>query len=248
MPLMHTFIYAPHNKSEAQITLGGEEARHIKAVLRLGKGELVRLVDGQGEAHVCEIIDSSRKEIVCNIIKSTRNSGEPRQNVSLAIGLSSAGTFDTILEKGTEVGVGRFVPLYAEKGKVKPFEKGILTRKQRRWQRVCTAAMKQSGRSRLPVIDDPCYFDRFIASCSAAESVLFHPSDKENLSPLQGLLRADSVTLLVGPEAGFSDTEIRMAQDAGIPAVSLGSRILRTETAGTVVPALFLFWAEHLNQ
>jgi 16S rRNA (uracil1498-N3)-methyltransferase len=248
MPLMHTFLFAPEDRSESQITIAGEEARHLFDVLRLHKGDMVRLVDGGGEAHICEIIESTKKNCVCSIIKSIRNGGEPRIRLTLAVGLSSASKFETVLEKGTEIGVSRFVPLYTQKGKVRQFDKATLTRKLKRWQRVCAAALKQAGRSRLPAVEMPIGFEEFISSCPAADTALFHPEGRNAFQHAQKLFRADTATLLVGPESGFSDEEIRLAREKDIPVISIGDRTLRTETAGIVIPALFIFLSDSVNE
>lgn len=240
---MQTFIYDPAGyDAEGIITITGPEARHISSVLRLTKGALVRLTDGRGTAHICEIGDVGGKKVTCRVIKTVRGGGEPRLSLSLAVGLSTGAKFDTVIEKGTEVGVSRFVPLLTEKAKVKPVDKGAMTRKLNRWRRIAEAAVKQSGRSVIPEIDEPVSFDDYIASCDPAGTVIFHPADRaDSLTEITGSATGDSLHLVIGPESGFSPGEMEMAAKRGIRAISLGDRVLRTETAGVVLAALVIY-------
>jgi len=240
--MISTFIYRREDVSEAIIVIGGPEAHHISKVLRLGRGDMVRMIDGQGTAHVCEIAAVDSKKISCRIIKTLKNSGESSLYLTLAIGLSTATKFDIVVEKATEAGVSRLVPLLTEKGRVKTGDKGAVTRKMQRWRRICEAAVKQSGRSRIPHIDEPILLPEFLAGCDPAETVIFHPTDREdNIADAIKLSSVQKLTILVGPESGFSAGEIEVARSRGMTAISLGDRILRTETAGTVLPALMIY-------
>jgi 16S rRNA (uracil1498-N3)-methyltransferase len=243
--MIPTFIYPTDEVMNNTIILRGDEARHISAVLRLGRGEQIRMIDGRGTAHICEIVSIASQTVSARIIKTLKNSGEPRLHLTMGIGLSNSSKFDTIIEKGTEVGVSLFVPLLTEKSKVKTGDKGAATRKMNRWQRVCRAAVKQSGRSRIPDISRPVEFYQFLEHCNPEETCLFHPGEgREAIETLPNLQNKSCLTVLIGPESGFSPAEIQTVRERSINVISLGNRILRTETAGVVIPALVIYLSE----
>ena len=243
--IMQTFIYKADDIEDDVITLKGAEAHHIARVLRLNEGELVRLVDGHGMAHVCEMVSTRGRQVTCRIVKSMKNSGEPRLYITLAVGLSTGSKFDTIIEKGTEAGVSRFVPLLTEKGKVRISEAALGARKVNRWRRIGEAAVKQSGRSVIPEIDPPISFSDFILISIPNETILFDPGGRfENIRKLIPLGEGPHLTLVVGPESGFSPTEMAAARERHIAVIGIGPRVLRTETAGVVLPALVVYLSE----
>ncbi len=242
---MQTFIYSPDERNNDQIILSGTEAKHITSVLRLGVGEVIRLIDGSGEAHTCEIAEVASKRVTCRIVKTTRNNGEAAISVTLAVGLSTASKFDSVLEKGTEVGVKRFVPLLTQKAKVKIEGKEAISKKHKRWLRVCEAAVKQSGRSLYPQIVDPQSFIKYISTCSPDKTVVFHPDSPDmTISELLRTYAHPEITVITGPESGFSKEELRLIQEMKIPVISLGDRILRTETAAVVCTSLIIYLQE----
>ena len=241
--MIQTFVYDPELLNGNEISLVGSEARHMLSVLRLQQGDTVRLIDGRGTAHFCEIIKSGTKKAVCRIIKTLKQSGEPSLALTLAIGLSTGSKFDTVIEKGVEVGVSRFVPLLTEKSKVKLGDASAIKRKMNRWRRVAEAAVKQSGRSKFPEIEAPVKFHDYLEGAKTEPCIIFHPDEKaKDLITIVDSLPDDNLAIIVGPESGFSTTEIDSASRLNIPMVSLGSRILRTETAGVVLSALLIYY------
>ncbi|MCP4567677.1 MAG: 16S rRNA (uracil(1498)-N(3))-methyltransferase [FCB group bacterium] len=240
--MMQSFVYNREHLDGRDIIIDGSEARHMTSVLRLQKGDTVRLIDGQGTAHISEIVEAGSKKVLCRIIKTLKLSGEPSLSLTLAIGLSTGSKFDMVIEKGVEVGVSRFVPLITDRGKVKVGDSSAVTRKLNRWRRVAEAAVKQSGRSVFPTIETPIALDDFLKTGEIESSILFHPDEtaKGLLSVVESLQTA-KLTVIIGPESGFSSAEIELAENHNIPIVSLGPRILRTETAGIVLPALIIY-------
>jgi 16S rRNA (uracil1498-N3)-methyltransferase len=114
-----------------------------------------------------------------------------------------------------------------------------------RWSRISEAAVKQSGRSVLPAIDRPISFEEFVTGQKPGQVFLFHPSDSAvDLKTAVADLSTSEITLVVGPESGFSDRELALAAERGLATISLGQRILRTETAGMVIPALIIYLHE----
>lgn len=243
--VIQTFLYNQADLLGENIVVEGEEGHHISRVLRMKPGDAVRLIDGSGTAHSCEIGDIKGDKVVCRIIKTVRFSGEASINLTLAVALSESSKFKTIIEKGTEVGVHKFIPLYSEKSKIDFRSEAVVKRKLIRWQRIATAAAKQSGRSVIPSIDSPQEFISFVNQCDFKICALFHPQSQINLTKwLAKTSAAQEITAIIGPESGLSPKELEAAQTRQIPIVSLGERVLRTETAGTVIPALIIYLAE----
>jgi len=243
--VIRTFIYNPANLGEDEIIVSGSEARQIVKEIHPEKGDMVRLIDGRGTAHLCEVVANRSGKVVCRIIKTVKYGGESRLMLTLAIGLSTAAKIDAIIEKGTEVGVNRFVPLLVEKGIAKRGDKSAVARRMNRWRRLCEAAAKQAGRSVIPAIDDPLRFDDFVNSCEPEETILLHAAGRVD-DPCRALAspQIQKATVIIGPESGFSFSEIDLAQRKGIRLFSLGERVLRTETAAVVVAALVIYLAE----
>jgi 16S rRNA (uracil1498-N3)-methyltransferase len=246
--MIATFIYSPADCDGRDIILKGPEARHLAAVLRMKPGETVRLIYGQGTAHLCTVKKIDSNQVRCAVIESARNGGEPRLNLTLAVGLSTGSKFDLVVEKGTEVGVSHFIPLVTSKGKIRRVDMDSAQKKTLRWRRITEAAAKQSGRSVIPSIIPPLTIESFLDVCLPHECLLFHPGAvARSLPDYLGKTPKDKLTLLVGPESGFSPEEIALAESRKIPIVGLGERVLRTETAGIVLAALAIYAYEAVN-
>jgi 16S rRNA (uracil1498-N3)-methyltransferase len=239
----HLFYAPTENYLNDKIILPDSESHHARKVLRLSKGELVIVIDGLGKACRGEIITgqySKKTEIA--IHHEIRNFGEPNIRLTLAAGLSTNYKFDTVVEKGTELGVKRFVPLLTEKSKVKMDDGKRIKSRITRLEKVALAATKQCRRSYRPDISAPVNFKAFMKETDPEGlNLIFHPGNEgtlfQNLEIINDYKRA---CLLVGSESGFSNTEVLMAHEAGFQQISIGSRILRTETAGPVVCALLM--------
>jgi len=238
------FYAPPEAVVESIITLPEAEARHAVKVMRLHEADMVLVVDGLGTAYRGEIshIAPRKPAVTIRVHHVLRNFGEPSVRLTLAAGLSSGEKFDTVIQKGTELGVKRFVPIVTGKAKVRLDDPKRAAARVRRLEKVALAAIKQARRAYRPDIALPAALAAFLAETDAdAANLLFHPSTTAR--PFEAdLIPADitRVSLLVGPESGFSEDEVRLAVEAGFTAVSLGPRILRAETAGPVVCALVM--------
>ena len=238
-------FYAPPNKcSETIIELPAPEAHHALNVMRMKQGQTVVVVDGLGMAYRGELTNLSPrdKKAEVSVISTFRNYGEPIVNLTLAAGLSTGFKFDTVVEKGTELGVKRFVPLLCEKSRVKVDDPKRAASKVTRLEKVAMSAIKQCRRSYRPDISAPTSFTKFLDETDPeACNLLFHPArDAHPLDHIEFTPAIRRVTILIGPESGFSRDETEAAISAGFRAVGLGQRILRTETAGPVVCALIM--------
>jgi 16S rRNA (uracil1498-N3)-methyltransferase len=236
------FYVSPAEISKEVISLPAAEAHHARDVLRLRSGEFVIVIDGLGNACKGELRTTAPKKAEVIVHLRLRNFGEPSVRVTLAAGLSSASKFDDVVEKGTELGVGRFVPIVTEKSRVKIEDAERARKKVTRLEKVALAATKQCRRSYRPEIALPMKFRQFLReSDTDAFRLIFHPSEAARpLDEVEVPVSPRRVTVLVGPEAGFSVDEYAAAIEAGFVPVTMGRRILRTETAGPVAVALVM--------
>jgi 16S rRNA (uracil1498-N3)-methyltransferase len=236
-------FYAPSVDSDDNtIQLSSDEAHHLTQVLRLKPPAMVIVVDGLGMAVRGEVVSAGKSSAVVRVHSRQRNLGEPAVRLTLAAGLSVGSKFDSVVQRGTELGVKRFVPLITQKSKVVLDDPRRAKSRVTRLEKVALAAMKQCRRSYRPDIASPTPLASFLEETDrGCINMVFHPSSK-SLSLDRMPLTADTkrVSLLVGPEAGFSEDEVELAIRAGYMPVSLGPRILRTETAGPVACALVM--------
>ncbi len=246
--MIQSFYVNPSDIDEDSFILRQTEAFHLRKVLRLKKGDPLMAVDGVGNGYKAEIDSLSSQKVICRILSRVRHLGEPAFNITLAAGLSTGYKFDDVIQRGTELGVSKFVPLLTEKARVKIDQEKRLEAKLDRWRKVAIASMKQSGRSFLPEIIPPIKFDRFLVTIDNPDTkILFAPGGKERLNQDMVRKTSASITLIVGPESGFSSAEVALATEKGCRIVSLGPRILRTENASPAVLAIVMFLLGELN-
>lgn len=209
----------------------GEEAHHLSRVLRLRAGDRFAAFDGSGVEVTAEVL-ASGAQVRARVLETRRPDTEAATAVTLFLALVKGERFDWAVEKATELGVARVVPLTTERTEVRePGEE-----RRRRWQRLAAAAAAQSGRVRVPGICAPMAFPEAVdeAARSGRGALLAPGGDR-----LEGPWGA-ALSVLVGPEGGFSEGEVAAARAAGIAIVGLGPRILRVETAALAVLARVL--------
>lgn len=234
--------------TETTVFLRGSERRHLVDVMRVKKGALVTVTDGAGMTYECRVDRAGKKEAELSIIKVSRNRGEPRRRVTLAIGLSQSGKFDLILRMCTEIGVSGFAPLLSDRSKIKLESDERIKRKISRWREALKAALKQSERSRLPEIAAPQSLESYVRGLpqlvgSADRRIIAQPGAAltESRRGFDYLNEDDSpLIILVGPEAGFSPEELKIATSASFAPMGLGERTLRAETAAPALASLAL--------
>ena len=219
-----------------------QEARHAVVSMRLRPPALVVVVDGLGTARRGELITASPRKVVVRVHSEQRSFGEPAVRLTLAAGLSAGKKFDSVVQYGTELGVKRFVPIVAARSKVRIEDPRRARARVARLERVALAAIKQCRRAYRPDIALPASLSDFLAEQDAQGlKLVFHPSAEalplDRIDMDKGRKR---LTVLVGPESGFSEDEAYAAVEAGFSPVSLGQRILRAEAAGPVAVALVM--------
>jgi 16S rRNA (uracil1498-N3)-methyltransferase len=254
------FFYAPlENFTADTITLTGDEHAHLTRVLHHQIGDRVTVVDGAGLAAESEIFEIGKTVTRLRPIKKSRRLGEPFVHLTLAQAVPKGNRFDWMIEKGTEIGVSAFIPLICERSEVTPGPG-----KNERWHRLALAAMKQSCRSICPAISEPVMFGALCRRASTLPAafatgqsgrlrefdfvLLAHEGAGDPLSQLVNRSSKPRIGLvMIGPEGGFSDNEIKLAREADLTFFGMGPRRLRAETAGLVAAMKILAAFGELN-
>ncbi|MEE4312465.1 MAG: RsmE family RNA methyltransferase [candidate division KSB1 bacterium] len=250
MKHLEYFYVSPAGFDGEHVEIRGDELKHLSIVRRKKSTDIVHIVDGCGTLYTVHLEHIGRQVARGRVQKRQRYAGEPTFHLTLVQAMPKGSKFDLVIEKGTEIGVSRFIPLITRRSVV---DAGHA--KPTRWKKVAIAAMKQSARSMLPEIAAPVDFDAFIDKSPICDFQLIghsaNPagsiseiieSRKERLSDIS---RLKSGIILIGPEGGFTDEEVRKAAELNFQPFSLGSRRLRSETAGIVSSAILMEFMEN---
>ena len=225
------FFLAPGAVCGSFLTLDGENAAHAK-VLRLKPGETVTVCDGRGTDYSCTISDISANQVCLVVDSACRSASEPPVQCSIYMAYAKADKLEHVIQKATELGAYKIVAFPSSRCVSRPDDASI-RKKLERWQKIAASAAAQSGRGRIPEVLTADSFEAAVARAAACELSLF-PYENERTLPLRWAVgdgTAKTVSIMTGPEGGFSEEEVRLAQAAGMQICSLGPRILRCETA-----------------
>jgi 16S rRNA (uracil1498-N3)-methyltransferase len=230
-------IYTPGElRSAESVRLQGTAAAHVSRVLRLRGGDPVTLFNGDGWEYPGTISASGSGFVQVEVSERVAGIAQSPLALTLAQGVARGERMDMVMQKATELGVARIVPLLTERSVVRLDEKQG-QRKLAHWKAVTIAACEQSGRSLLPLVEAPLSLDEWLAQEPApARRLTLAPGARQSLRDLGGTWR--DAALLIGPEGGLTDAEQARAAHAGYEACSLGRRVLRTETAALAALAV----------
>ena len=239
-------FYAPPGAFSSRldsVTLASDEARHLREVLRLKVGDEVYVFDGKGKEFHCRIEESRRDTARLKVIAEIAPARpESPLAITLAVALLKGEKFDLVVQKATELGVVRVVPVVTKLADIRLRDEADAVKRVSRWQRIALEAAKQSGRARVPAVEGPVAFAALVEAATRPEEarVLFAEGGG---APLASLLttaggRHTAAVALVGPEGGWEDEEVAHAGAYGWHIVTLGGRTLRAETAAITVCAL----------
>ncbi|MGH9938858.1 MAG: 16S rRNA (uracil(1498)-N(3))-methyltransferase [Blastocatellia bacterium] len=238
----HRFYAAPSSFTGLSVTLDAEESHHLTRVLRLGPRARVFVFDGEGAEHECEVERVAKHEVELNLLRRLNDVVESPLRLTLALALIKGDKFDWVVQKSTELGVTRIVPLVTEHSDVKRAGERVESRLQR-WRRISLEALKQCGRRRLVEILEPAPFDDFCGSAARNACLIFSERGGQSLREVSAKLQdVSQLSLCVASEGGWSEREWQKAEAGGLTPTHLGSRILRTETAAIAAVTL----AQHL--
>lgn len=241
---MTRFFISSDQIKDNSVILHGEDRHHLLNVLRQGPGDEITVLNGKGEEYLVRITEATVDQVKGEIVKQMERQSEPRVKITLVQSLPKADKFEWILQKNTELGVSRFQPVFTERSNIK-LDQAAQSRKLERWNKIIQEAAEQSGRQIIPVLEPIRRWSEMLAAYSGAGLVLI-PWEGESGQSLKQVLERQpgipgSVTVLIGPEGGFSLKEVEEAKEKGAIPVTLGPRILRTETAGLVVASALLY-------
>lgn len=228
---MVRFFVAPEEMKPDFLTLTGENAAHAK-VLRLKCGEQVLVCDGEGNESLCTVSDVSPGQISLVVNSTGISETEPMVKASIYMAYAKGDKLEHVIQKATELGAHEIVAFPSARCVSRPDEKS-LSKKLERWQKIAVSASEQCGRGRIPkVIAVDSYQAALKRAMQADMAILFY--ENEHATTLHMALEQNdfaSISLLTGPEGGLEEREVMMAKEAGFRICTLGSRILRCETA-----------------
>lgn len=243
---MSKFFIPRENIAEDKLIINGEDVNHIIRVLRLNTGDEILCSDGMGYDYSAVISEFDKKQIVCKIVEKRKADTEPLLKVTLIQGIPKAAKMDYIIQKTTELGISEIYPCELSRCVAKVND----GKKIERWQKISREAAKQSGRGIVPEVHNPISLNDALEILKNAD-VAFVPYECEEQSFLKPLLtgaaNVQNAVFMIGPEGGFDKCEIDKITEAGVPVVSLGKRILRTETAGEAVLAMLMYEIGDIN-
>ncbi len=239
------FLDAPIEAGNV-LTLPDDVARHVH-VLRLNPGDALTLFNGGGGQYAARLVEVGRRSAVVEVGDFSSVEVEPPYDITLAQGVAGGDKMDWLIEKAVELGAARLVPIVMARSVVRLTGERA-ERRRMHWQALARAACEQCGRNRVPSVEAPSDFARWIEALPATKAegelrLMLSPRAQLPFGALPAAAPSAAVTLLIGPEGGLSPEEEEAAAARGFMALSLGPRILRTETAGiAVLAALAARW------
>jgi 16S rRNA (uracil1498-N3)-methyltransferase len=228
MRLTRVYVGAPVSPGKPLI-VAGSAANHIARVLRLRCGDALTVFDGSGGEFGARIEELRKESVVVSVEEHRTLDRESPLSLTLAQGISRGERMDWIIQKATELGASRIVPVFTKRSVVR-LDSNQTERKVRHWRAITVAACEQCGRNRIPELAAPVDFlDLLPPDALGATRLLLSPGGDLRIDDLTGIDKG--ITMLIGPEGGLEDTEQEAAVAAGFKTVRLGPRVLRTETA-----------------
>ena len=250
---MPRFFVEPENViNDGRVLIYGSDVNHMKNVLRMRKGEAFTVCDSTGTEYACELVAFEDDRAVGRVISSRPGMTEPKVPVTLLQGIPKGDKMELIIQKNVELGVTRIVPVMMERSVVKLAGEKDILKKQERWARIAGEASKQCGRLKVPEVVRPMTFENALALIDGeARGLRLVPYENEEDTRLKSVLRdaferggIENISFLIGPEGGISEAEMGALKERDFTPVSLGKRILRTETAGFAVMAAIRYELE----
>lgn len=239
---MNRFFINKKQIKDDKIEIIGSDVKHIKDVLRLKQGEKIEIVC-EGYTYIGEILQIEKREVRLGIVGKYKGENEPSTQIILYQGLAKGSKMDLVLQKCTELGVSKFYPLETNRAVVKIKNEKKANSKVDRWQEIVDQAAKQSKRDVIPLVNEILSFVQMIKLLENEESVIvpYEDEKQQSIKTVLSNIKNKKIHLIIGPEGGFEDTEIERLKEIGANIVTLGPRILRTETAGLVASTMIFY-------
>lgn len=234
---MPKFFTLPDYIENNRLKITGDDVSHISKVLRMSAGDKIIVCDGEGNDYDAVITSISKTEVEADITGKYVCEAEPSVYVTLYQALPKQGKMEYIIQKNTELGVSKIVPVYTRRCVVKPSDKS------ERWSKVAESAAKQCGRGIIPQVTATVSFEEALKQMVEADLAVM-PYECEEENKLKTVLNSSeykSISIFIGPEGGFDVKEVEAAIKYGVKTVTLGKRILRTETAASAVLPIIMY-------
>ena len=245
---MHHFFVDPSSIEEGIVRIVGTDLNHMKNVLRMKPGEEVLISDGTGKDYNCQVKEYGAEEGILVILSENADSRELPSRIWLFQGLPKSDKMEVILQKAVELGAAGVIPVATRNAVVKLDAKKAEA-KIRRWQAIAESAAKQSRRNIIPHIHEVVKFGQAVDYAKNLDITLIPYELAEDMEKTKQIFETiqpgQSIGIFIGPEGGFDPEEIRLATEAGIQPITLGKRILRTETAGFTTIAWLMYQLEN---
>lgn len=244
---MHHFFVTKDQISKEEIKITGRDVNHIKNVLRMKVGEELLISNGEGEDYCCKISKITDTEILLDILAQEYEGTELKVELYLFQGIPKSDKMEMIIQKAVELGVYQIIPVFTQRCVIRLDEKRAES-KRKRWQAIAESAAKQSRRGIIPEVKTPMNFKEAIDYAATLEETLIPYENYKDLEQtgkvIQSAGKKKTIGIFIGPEGGFEEFEVEYAIQHGMKPISLGRRILRTETAGIMLLSIFMFQSE----
>jgi 16S rRNA (uracil1498-N3)-methyltransferase len=244
---MQRFFVTPDQVGEDKIRIQGSDVNHMKNVLRMRPGEEVMVSDGNNRQYRCRVEDYPEGEAVLAILEAGLVDTELPSRIYLFQGLPKQEKMELIVQKAVELGVCQVIPVQTRRCVVKLDAKKA-AKKVQRWQQIAESAAKQAGRGYIPAVSEVMTFQEALAFSETLDIRLIPYELADGMEGtrkiLDGIRPGQSVGIFIGPEGGFEKEEVGRAVEAGAMPITLGKRILRTETAGIAVLSILMYRLE----
>jgi 16S rRNA (uracil1498-N3)-methyltransferase len=241
---MNRFYVDKREIDGKRVKMRGEDVKHITKVLRLGVGDKIIICDGGNTDYDGEIQKVVKDEIFIGLSRARPSGTEAPVDIVLFQSIPKSTKMDFIIQKGTELGIKRFVPVSTARTVVRLEGDRDVQKKVNRWQRIALEAAKQSRRGIVPEVEQPVSFSEALSMMEGFDLAVL-PYVGEQSYTLRSIPCEDhkvkSIGVFVGPEGGFEEEEVEMARERGIYTIKMGPRILRTETAGMVLTSMLMY-------
>lgn len=244
---MYQFFVEDAQVGENSVTIEGSDVNHIRNVLRMKQGEKVRISTSSGKNYFGTIADLSEAMVLVDILEECADDTELGNKIYLFQGLPKSDKMELIIQKAVELGAYEIIPV-AMKNCVVKLEEKKAAGKTARWQEIAKSAAKQSKRSLIPVVQMPMSYKEALAKAKTLDVVLIPYENARGMAAtkeaIEQIKPGQSIGIFIGPEGGFTDTEIELAKNLRMQLISLGKRILRTETAGLATLSILMYHLE----
>lgn len=244
---MHHFFVTPQQISGDKIRIEGGDVNHMKNVLRMKLHEKAEISDGESRTYLCEVEAYEEDVAVLHILEEMEADTEPASKLYLFQGLPKSDKMELIVQKAVELGVYQVIPVAMKRSVVRLDDKKA-SKKADRWNSIAESAAKQAGRSRIPEVTMPLSYNEALKMAEELDVTLLPYELAGGMEVTREVIRqiksGQSVGIFIGPEGGFEPEEVDAAVSIGAKVITLGRRILRTETAGLATLAVLMFELE----